>query len=136
MSEEKVPTKEEMIQFLNESIEITKLRAELQTLNTQIAVNRAEELKALAFITQVTDPKQHDTESHTFTQEEIDAQHTIEILTKLGWYSFESTTYERWDIDTLKEWCDSNCLGKYRLFYHTCLFENMEDAVKFNLVWG
>ena len=69
-------------------------------------------------------------------QEEIDAQHTIEILTKLGWYSFESTTYERWDIDTLKEWCDSNCLGKYRLFYHTCLFENTEDAVKFNLVWG
>ena len=67
---------------------------------------------------------------------EIDAQHTIEILTKLGWYSFESTTYERWDIDTLKEWCDSNCLGKYRLFYHTCLFENTEDAVKFNLVWG
>lgn len=73
MSEEKQPTREEIITFLNESIEVSKLRAELQSYNTQIAVNRAEELKALSFITQITDPKQQETEPHTFTQEEIDA---------------------------------------------------------------
>ena len=73
MSEEKQPTREEIVAFLNESIEIAELRSKLQNYNTKIAVDRSEEIKALAFISQITDPKQQETEPHTFTQEEIDA---------------------------------------------------------------
>lgn len=66
------PTKEEVISFLNESLEIAKLRAELQNCNTQIAVGRSEELKALIFISQVTNPKaQEDLQEHTLTEEDI-----------------------------------------------------------------
>jgi hypothetical protein len=56
------PTKEELVAYLTESLEIAKLRAELQTFNTQIAVGRAEELKALVFIAQLTNPKEQPTE--------------------------------------------------------------------------
>lgn len=73
MSEEKQPTREEIIAFLNESIEVTKLRADLQELNTKIAVNRADELKALSFIGQVLNPKQENLENHIVTQEDVDA---------------------------------------------------------------
>lgn len=52
------PTKEELVAFLNESLEIAELRAKLQNYNTQIAVGRAEELKALVFIAQLTNPKE------------------------------------------------------------------------------
>ncbi len=56
------PTKEELVAYLNESLEIAKLRAELQAFNTQIAVGRAEELKALVFIAQLTNPKEQSVE--------------------------------------------------------------------------
>lgn len=73
MTEEKQPTREEIIAFLNESIEVTKLRAELQELNTRIATGRADELKALSFIGQVLNPKQEDLENHIVTQEDVDS---------------------------------------------------------------
>jgi hypothetical protein len=56
--QDRQPTKEELVAFLNESIEISELRAKLQNYNTQIAVGRAEELKALVFIAQITNPKE------------------------------------------------------------------------------
>lgn len=56
-TQDRQPTKEELVAYLNESLEIAKLRAELQGFNTQIAVGRAEELKALVFIAQLTNPK-------------------------------------------------------------------------------
>jgi hypothetical protein len=72
MSEEKQPTKEEILEFLNESIEISKLRAELQDHNTRIAVGRAEELKALAFIANLTNPKGDEQVTHTVTEEDVE----------------------------------------------------------------
>lgn len=72
MSEEKQPTREEIIAFLNESIELSKLRAELQEFNTKIAVGRADELKALVFIGQITNPKQEELENYIVTQEDLD----------------------------------------------------------------
>lgn len=58
MSEEqKVPTTEEFIAHMEEQIKIAEVRAKLQTLNMQIAKDRAEELNALMFIAQVTNPK-------------------------------------------------------------------------------
>ena len=48
--EQKAPTKEEVVAFFQEQIEVKKVQLELQELNTALAVGRAEELKALAFI--------------------------------------------------------------------------------------
>lgn len=58
MSEEqKIPTTEEFIAHMEEQIKIAEVRAKLQALNTAIAKDRAEELNALVFIAQVTNPK-------------------------------------------------------------------------------
>jgi hypothetical protein len=78
MSEEqKVPTKEEIISFLNEQIEVKELQLKLQEINAGLAVARAEELKALAFIGQMTTqagkkPDQPEGTPHTITQEDLD----------------------------------------------------------------
>lgn len=54
--EQKAPTKEEVIAFFQEQIEVKKVQLELQELNTALAVGKAEELKALSFIAQITTP--------------------------------------------------------------------------------
>lgn len=78
--EQKAPTKEEVVQFLQEQLEVKRLQAELAELNAKIAVGRAEELKALMFIEQITNPKpkgneyqgEENTQVHTVTQEDLD----------------------------------------------------------------
>lgn len=79
MSEEqKVPTKEEIMGFLQEQIDVKKLQVELQELNTNLAALKAEELKALSFIGQMTNPQATAKEGqpqgtpHTITQEDLD----------------------------------------------------------------
>ncbi len=52
--EQKAPSKEEVIAFFQEQIEVKKVQLELQELNAALAMARAEELKALAFIAQMT----------------------------------------------------------------------------------
>lgn len=69
-AEDRQPTKEELVAYLNETIEIAKLRAELQSFNTQIAVGRAEELKALVFIAQLTNPKPENADGGEEEEEE------------------------------------------------------------------
>jgi outer membrane protein TolC len=59
--------------MIAEQIEIKKAQAELQELNAKLATYRAEELKALAFIAQITNPQQPPTQPHTVTQEDLDA---------------------------------------------------------------
>ena len=54
--EKTAPSKEEVVAFFQEQIEVKKVQLELQELNTAMAVGRAEELKALAFIAQLTNP--------------------------------------------------------------------------------
>jgi hypothetical protein len=49
-----IPSKEEVITFLQEQIEVKKVQLELQKLNTELAVSRAEEFRAIAFIGQMT----------------------------------------------------------------------------------
>lgn len=74
MSEEttqQAPTKEELIKFFQEQIDVKKVQLELQQINAQMAVARAEELKALSFIAQVTNPNSQ--QPHIVTQEDIDA---------------------------------------------------------------
>jgi hypothetical protein len=70
MSEEqKTPTIDELIDHLQEQIRLAEVRSKLQTLNTQIAKERAEELNALVFIAQVTNPKEQDVSDETLEQE-------------------------------------------------------------------
>lgn len=61
--EQKAPSKEEVIAFFKEQIEVKRVQLELQELNTAMAVGRAEELKALAFIAQLTTPPELEEES-------------------------------------------------------------------------
>lgn len=71
MSEEqKVPSKEEILAFLKEQIEVKNQQLQLQELNTKLAVSRAEELKALSFIAQMTNPSSSG-KPHTITDEDI-----------------------------------------------------------------
>jgi hypothetical protein len=69
------PTKEEILNFLQEQIEVKSKQVELQELNTALAVGKAEELKALAFIAQITQKggAQPQGTPHTITQEDLDA---------------------------------------------------------------
>lgn len=61
--EQKAPTKEEVVSFFQEQIEVKRVQLELQELNTALAVGRAEELKALSFIAQLTTPQPQEEES-------------------------------------------------------------------------
>jgi hypothetical protein len=75
--EQQVPTKEELINFFKEQIEVKKVQLELQELNTNLAVAKAEELKALGFIAQMTTQPgqksaQPEGQPHTLTQEDLD----------------------------------------------------------------
>lgn len=77
MSEEQeqknVPTKEEIIAFIKEQIEVKAAQLELQELNTGLAVSRAEELKALSFIAQMTQAGgKPEGRPHKLTQEDFD----------------------------------------------------------------
>lgn len=68
-----LPSKEEIIKFLTEQIEVKKVQFELQELNTKLAVAKAEELKALQFIGQMTNPQPPaDAVPHNLTQEDMD----------------------------------------------------------------
>lgn len=75
--EQQIPTKEELINFFKEQIEVKKVQLELQELNTNLAVAKAEELKALSFIAQMTTQpgqksSQPEGQPHTVTQDDLD----------------------------------------------------------------
>lgn len=86
MSEQKIPSKEEMLTMIAEQIEIKKAQVELQELNAKLATFRADEIKALAFIAQMTNPQaQPPTQTHIVTQEDIDANpELVEAGVKVG----------------------------------------------------
>jgi hypothetical protein len=81
--EPKVPTKEELVAFFNEQIEVKKVQYELQELNTKLAVAKAEELKALAFIGQLSSPQgmpqqAEQFQKHTLTEDDFRANPELE----------------------------------------------------------
>lgn len=90
MAEEKAPTKEEIMKFLSEQIEVKELQLKLQELNTGLAAARAEELKALAFIGQMSQAAAKkegipDGVPHTITQEDLDNNpELVEAGVKVG----------------------------------------------------
>ena len=72
-----VPTKDEIVAFLKEQIEVKELQAQLQDLNTRIAKGRAEEIQAISFVAQMTNPSQppamskEEGDRHTITEEDL-----------------------------------------------------------------
>jgi hypothetical protein len=71
------PTKEEVIAFFQEQIDVKKVQLDLQELNTKLAIARSEELKALSFIAQMTNPQAQGGEyeggtPHTITDEDLE----------------------------------------------------------------
>lgn len=70
---EKVPTKEEIMLFLQEQIDVKKLQVELQELNTRLAKGKAEELQALTFVGNITNPKPPaDAVPYKLTEEDLE----------------------------------------------------------------
>lgn len=67
VKEQQAPTKEQVLAHLNEQIEMMELRVKLQELHAAYAMAKAEEIKAIAFFTQMTQAPQQDT---TLTEEE------------------------------------------------------------------
>jgi hypothetical protein len=72
--EQTVPSKEEVLAFLQEQIDVKSKQFELQELNTKLAVARAEELKALQFIGNITNPQAQQPQGvpYNLTQEDLD----------------------------------------------------------------
>jgi transcription antitermination factor NusG len=71
--DQKAPSKEEVVRFLTEQIEVKKIQLELQVLNADLAEARSRELKALGFIAQMTNPTPPaDAVPHNLTQEDMD----------------------------------------------------------------
>ena len=74
-----VPTKDEIVAFLKEQVEVKELQAQLQDLNTRIAKGRAEEIQAISFVAQMTNPSQppampeeeEEGERYTITEEDL-----------------------------------------------------------------
>jgi hypothetical protein len=62
--EQQAPSKEEIIAFFQEQIEVKKVQLELQEINAALAVARAEELKALSFIATITQQPKEGTEEN------------------------------------------------------------------------
>jgi peptide deformylase len=60
--EQKVPTKDEVVAFYQEQIEVKTLQVKLQRLNAKFQQARADELQALAFIAQMTAAPSEDEE--------------------------------------------------------------------------
>jgi len=85
--EQVAPTKEEVVKFLTEQIEVKKIQLELQTLNADLAETRSRELKALNFISNMTLAKQNVPQGtpHTLTQEDLDSNpELVEAGLKVG----------------------------------------------------
>ena len=67
------PSKQEVIAFLTEQIEMKEVQLKLQLINADLAEARSREVKALGFIAQMTNPQPPaDAVPHNLTQEDID----------------------------------------------------------------
>ena len=67
------PSKEEVIKFLNEQIEVKAVQLKLQNLNDDLAEARAKESKALGFTAQMSTPTPTaDAVPHNLTEEDME----------------------------------------------------------------
>lgn len=69
--EKKIPSKEDVIKYYKEQIEVLQLRAEFSELNAKIAESEFRRVEAIAKVAQITGPSE-DVIQHTVTQEDLD----------------------------------------------------------------
>lgn len=78
-TEQNAPSKEDMIKWMEEQIQFKKVQLELQKLDTEIAVHRAEYMKAMYTIAQISSPQEDKSiKEHTLTEEDIKANPDLE----------------------------------------------------------
>ena len=58
-----------------------------------------------------------------------------ERVTLQGWYGFRKDPTQEWPEAEVAAWCKKHCIGKYVHKPGICIFENKDDATKFNLTW-
>ena len=76
---QETPSKDQMIKWMEEQIEFKKVQLELQKLDTEIAVHRAEYMKAMYTIAQISSPQENKgIKEHTLTEEDIKANPELE----------------------------------------------------------
>lgn len=76
ITDQPTPSKEEIMSFFQEQIDVKRLQVELQELNAKLAKGRAEELQALNFIANMTNPDTKPVDRgqpHIVTQDDLDA---------------------------------------------------------------
>jgi len=80
-----VPSKEQIIAWYKEQIEITTLRRDLSVLQMEIAKNEAQRTQATILMAQMQTPTSQNEVEHTVTQEDIDANpELVENNVKVG----------------------------------------------------
>ena len=72
------PDKEKIIEWMNGQIEFKEIQLKLQELDTKIAVTKAEYMKAMYTIAQISNPQQNhqgspELSEHTLTEEDLQA---------------------------------------------------------------
>ena len=76
INEQKQPTKEEMFKWMEDQISFKKVQLELQKLDTEIAKQRAEYMKAMYTIAQISNPQKEESSKnmkHVLTEEDLKA---------------------------------------------------------------
>lgn len=67
---------------------------------------------------------------------EIKSELTFETYTNNGYYGILKPSDIFWDENEITDWLKTNCAHDYIQMKSYCLFENKNDAVQFNLVYG
>lgn len=76
---QETPSKDQMIKWMEEQIEFKKVQLELQKIDTEIAVHRAEYMKAMYTIAQISSPQEDKSmKEHTLTEDDIKANPELE----------------------------------------------------------
>lgn len=71
---QEAPSKEKVMEWMLEQIAFKKVQLELQEVDTKIAVSRADYMKAMYTIAQISSPQDSPTlKQHTLTEEDISA---------------------------------------------------------------
>jgi hypothetical protein len=79
------PSKDQIVAWYKEQIEVATLRRDLSALQSEIAKNEAQRMQATILLAQMQDPSSQNEVEHVVTQEDIDANpELVENGVKVG----------------------------------------------------